>query len=80
MNAFTFLNKQKVCMVRHGASHKIKYFRVLLYMGPQAESAILWKRSRFSEEKREKERVTPEFGEGKEEKNSTPQIQGVTFM
>jgi hypothetical protein len=49
-------------------------------MGPQAESAILWKRSRFSEEKREKERVTPEFGEGKEEKNSTPQIQGVTFM
>jgi hypothetical protein len=25
-------------MVRHGASHKIKYFRVLLYMGPQAES------------------------------------------
>jgi hypothetical protein len=25
-------------MVRHGASHRIKYFRVLLYMGPQAES------------------------------------------
>jgi hypothetical protein len=25
-------------MVRHGASHKIKYFRVLLYMGSQAES------------------------------------------
>ena len=38
MNAFTLLNNQKVCMVRHGASHKIKYFRVLLYMGPQAES------------------------------------------
>jgi hypothetical protein len=38
MNAFTFLNNQKVCMVRHGASHKIKYFRVLLYMGSQAES------------------------------------------
>jgi hypothetical protein len=38
MNAFTFLNNQKVCMVRHGASHKIKCFRVLLYMGSQAES------------------------------------------
>jgi hypothetical protein len=25
-------------MVRHGASHKIKYFRVLLYMESQAES------------------------------------------
>jgi hypothetical protein len=32
------LNNQKVYMVRHGASHKIKYFRVLLYMGSQAES------------------------------------------
>ena len=30
--------QSKKCMVRHGASHKIKYFRVLLYMGPQAES------------------------------------------
>jgi hypothetical protein len=38
MNAFTLLNNQRVCMVRHGASHKIEYFRVLLYMGPQAES------------------------------------------
>jgi hypothetical protein len=28
--------------------------------------------------KREKERVTPEFGEGKEEKKFYPQIQGVT--
>jgi hypothetical protein len=38
MNAFTFLNNQKVCMVRHGASHKIKYFRVFLYTGSQAET------------------------------------------
>jgi hypothetical protein len=38
MNAFTLLNNQRVCMVRHGASHKIEYFRVLLYMGPQAET------------------------------------------
>jgi hypothetical protein len=33
---------------------------------------MLWKISSFSEEKREKERVTPEFGEGKEEKNLPP--------
>jgi hypothetical protein len=38
MNAFTFSNNQKGCMVRHGASNKIKYFRVLLYMGSQTES------------------------------------------
>jgi hypothetical protein len=37
-----------------------------------------WKRSRLSEKKREKERVTPEFGERKEEKKIYPQIQGVT--
>jgi hypothetical protein len=37
-----------------------------------------WKRSRLSEKKREKERVTPEFGERKEEKKFYPQIQGVT--
>jgi hypothetical protein len=38
MNAFTFSNNQKGCMVRHGASTKTKYFRVLLYMGSQVES------------------------------------------
>jgi hypothetical protein len=37
-----------------------------------------WKRSRLSEKKREKERVTPEFGERKEEEKIYPQIQGVT--
>ena len=72
MNAFTFSNNQKGCTVRHGASNKIKYFRVLLYMGSQAESRYTLERSRFSEEKREKERVTPECGEGKEEKNLPP--------
>jgi hypothetical protein len=30
--------------------------------------------------KGKKERVTPEFGDRKEEKNSTTQIQGVTYM
>jgi hypothetical protein len=37
-----------------------------------------WKRSRLSEKKREKERITPEFGVRKEEKKIYPQIQGVT--
>jgi hypothetical protein len=37
-----------------------------------------WKRSRLSEKKREKkERVTPEFGERKEEKNSTPKFKAL---
>jgi hypothetical protein len=39
-----------------------------------------WRRSRLSEKKREKERVTPEFGERKEEKKFYPQIQGVTSV
>jgi hypothetical protein len=38
MNAFTFSNNQKECTVRHGASSKIEYFRVLLYRISQAES------------------------------------------
>jgi hypothetical protein len=38
-----------------------------------------WKRSRLSEKKREKERVTPEFGERKEERNSTPKFRALHF-
>jgi hypothetical protein len=38
MNAFTFSNNQKECIVRHGASNKIKYSRVLLYMRSQAKT------------------------------------------
>jgi hypothetical protein len=67
------LNHQKVCMVRHGASHKIKYFRVLLYMGSQAESRYNFGKDQgLARRKRENERVTLEFGEGKEEKNLPP--------
>jgi hypothetical protein len=33
-----FQTIKKGCTVWHGASNKIKYFRVLLYMGSQAES------------------------------------------
>jgi hypothetical protein len=35
-----------------------------------------WKRSRLSEKKREKERVTPEFGKRKEEKKTLPPNSG----
>jgi hypothetical protein len=31
-------NQSKVCMVRHGASHKIKYFEVLLYTRSKAKT------------------------------------------
>jgi hypothetical protein len=78
MNAFKFSNNQKGCMVRHGASNRIKYFRVLLYMGSQAESRYNFEKDQGLARGKEKERVTPEFGEGKEEKKIYPQIQGVT--
>jgi hypothetical protein len=56
---------------------KESIYRVLLYTRFQAESRYNFgKRSRFSEEKREKERVTPEFGEGKEEK-TTPKFRAL---
>jgi hypothetical protein len=38
-----------------------------------------WRRSRLSEKKREKERVTPEFGVRKEEKKSTPKFRVLHF-
>jgi hypothetical protein len=38
MNVFTISINPNKCMVRHGAANKIKYFRVLLYMGSQVES------------------------------------------
>jgi hypothetical protein len=50
----------------------------LLYTRSKAETRCdFWKRSRLSEKKREKERVTPEFGERKEEKNSTPKFRAL---
>jgi hypothetical protein len=66
-------------MVRHGALHKIKCFKVLLYARSKAKTRCdFGKDQGLARRKGKKERVTPEFGEGKEEKNSTPQIQGVT--
>jgi hypothetical protein len=79
MKAFTFLINQKVCMVRHGASHKIKCFKVFLYTGSKAKTRCdFGKDQGLARRKGKKERVTPEFGERKEEKKFYHQIQGVT--
>jgi hypothetical protein len=79
MKAFIFLIHQKVCMVRHGASHKIKCFKVLLYTRSKAKTRCdFGKDQGLARRKGKKERVTPEFGERNEEKKFYPQIQGVT--
>jgi hypothetical protein len=64
-------------MVRHGASHKIKCFKVLLYTRSKAKTRFDFGKDQGLAREREKKRVTPEFGERKEEK-FYPQIQGVT--
>jgi hypothetical protein len=56
MNAFTFLNNQKVCMVWHGASPKIKYFKVLLYMGSKAKTCYNFGKGQGLAREREKEK------------------------
>jgi hypothetical protein len=73
MKAFTFSINQKVCMVRHGASHKIKYFKVLLYTRSKAKTRCdFGKDQGLARRKGKKEKVTPEFGERKEEKILPP--------
>jgi hypothetical protein len=65
-------------MVRHGASHKIKCFKVLLYARSKAKTRCdFGKDQGLAGRKGKKERVTPEFGEGKEEKNSTPKFRAL---
>jgi hypothetical protein len=54
---------RKRCVVWHDATTKENVFRIYLHEITTRISLSLWKRSRLSEEKREKERVTPEFGE-----------------
>jgi hypothetical protein len=53
---------RKRCVVRHDATTKENVFRVYLHEITSQISLSLWKRSRLSEQKREKERVMPEFG------------------
>jgi hypothetical protein len=63
----------KVCMVRHGASHEIKCFKVLLYTRSKAKTRCdFGKDQGLARRKGKKERVTPEFGERKEEENLPP--------
>jgi hypothetical protein len=60
-------------MVRHGASHKIKCFKVLLYTRSKAKTRCdFGKDQGLARRKGKNERVTPEFGEGKEEKILPP--------
>jgi hypothetical protein len=64
MNAFAIKINQSKCMVRHGAANKIKYFRVLLYTGSQAESRYNFGKDQgLARGKGKKKRVTHEFGE-----------------
>jgi hypothetical protein len=67
-------------MVRHGASHKIKCFKVLLYTRSKAKTRFDFGKDQGLAREQEKKRVTPEFGERKEEKKFYPQIQGVTVV
>jgi hypothetical protein len=56
-------------MVRHDASPKIKYFKVLLYTGSKAKTRYNFGKDQgLARRKGKRERVTPEFGERKEEK------------
>jgi hypothetical protein len=65
-------------MVRHGALHKIKCFKVLLYARSKAKTPCdFGKDQGLARRKGKKERVTPEFGEGKEEKNSTTKFRAL---
>jgi hypothetical protein len=64
-------------MVRHDASPKIKYFKALLYTGSKAKTRYNFGKDQGLAREREKKRVTPEFGERKEEKNSTPKFRAL---
>jgi hypothetical protein len=70
---FYIFKQSKVCMVRHGASHEIKCFKVLLYTRSKAKTRCdFGKDQGLARRKGKKERVTPEFGERKEEKILPP--------
>jgi hypothetical protein len=66
-------------MVRHGAANKIKYFRVLLYTGSQAESRYNFGKDQdLARGEREKEKGNARIWRVKKRKNSTPKIRDVT--
>jgi hypothetical protein len=59
-------------MVQHGASHKIKCFKVLLYTRSKVKTRCDFGKDQGLAREREKKRVTPKFGERKEEKILPP--------
>jgi hypothetical protein len=70
---FHILINQKKCMVWHGASQKIKRFKVLLHTRSKAKTRCdFGKDQGLARRKGKEERVTPEFGERKEEKILPP--------
>jgi hypothetical protein len=74
-------NQSKKCMVWHGASQKIKCFKVLLHTRSKAKSRCdFGKDQGLARRKGKKGRVTPEFGERKEEKNSTPKFRALHHL
>jgi hypothetical protein len=76
---FHILINQNKCKVRHGAATKRKYFQgFALHEISSRVTLKLWKRSRLSEGKRKKERVTPEFWRVKKRKKFNSKIWGVT--
>jgi hypothetical protein len=79
MNAFALSKQSKEMQGSAWCIKQHKVFRVFHYTGiPNRIPLKLWKRSRFSEGKKEKEKVTPEFWRVKKRKNSTAKIRGVT--
>jgi hypothetical protein len=76
---FHILINQNKCKVRHGAATKRKYFQgFALHEISSRVTLKLWKRSRLSEGKRKKERVTPEFWRVKKRKKFNSKIRGIT--
>jgi hypothetical protein len=64
MNAFALSKQSKEMQGSAWCIKQHKVFRVFLTReNPNRIPLELWKRSRFSEGKKEKEKVTPEFGE-----------------
>jgi hypothetical protein len=68
-------------MVRHDASNDIKCFKVLLYTRSKAKTRCdFGKDQGLARRKGKKERVTPEFGERKEEKILPPNSGRYTWL
>jgi hypothetical protein len=63
MNAFALSKQSKKCKVRHGASNNIKYLGFFLHGKSKPNPARTLEKVKVYRGKKEKEKVTPEFGE-----------------